>query len=305
MKTSLRTAFLLSVLVFALASAASAQPAGYKAIDKTDAGAGLAADFAVKEQSKRTKTTINFNEIVTAKDQEPGMMSRNFWLCMKVNTAVSKPYSVQAVVTVDEYSNMKLASWAPGACSEAATEGFKLVDKVDAGVGLAADFAVKEQLGRTKSKITPATVIKAEDQMPKLGARNFRLCLSTTINGRPTTVQTLVNVDQYSNHKLVSWTETKCGEAGGGDFKPVEAGFTAGADLAADFALKEHTSTTGIVHKLVEILKREERGMFAVTYRICMNVREDGRTQTIQAVVSRDQYSNHKLVSWEHSTCTK
>ncbi len=304
MKTKLQTAFLLSVFTAIFALTVSAQPAGYKPIDKTDAGAGLAADFAVKEQSKRTKTAITLNEIVSARDQEPGRMSRNFWLCMKVNS-VSRPLSVQAVVTVDEYSNMKLASWAQGACTETASEGYKMVENGDGGAGLAADFAVKDQAKKTKSVITPATIVKAEDQEPGIGYRNFRLCLKTTVNGRPTTVQTLVNVDQYSNHKLVSWAESKCGEPTGAEFKPVEAGFTAGADLAADFAIKEHTSTTGIAHKLVEILKREERGMFAVTYRLCMNVREDGRTQTIQAVVSRDQYSNHKLVSWEHSTCTK
>lgn len=303
MKTSLRTAFLLSVFTAIFALAVSAQPAGYKPIDKTDAGAGLAADFAVKQQAKNTKTTITLNEIVSAKDQEPGMMSRNFWLCMKVNT-VNKPISVQAVVTVDEYSNMKLASWAPGVCSETG-DVYKMVENGDGGAGLAADFAVKAQAKKAKTVITPATIVKAEDQEPALGYRNFRLCLKTTVNSRPVTVQTLVNVDQYSNHKLVSWAESKCGEPDGSEFKPVEAGFTAGADLAADFALKEHTSSTGIVHKLVEILKREERGMFAVTYRICMNVREDGRTQTIQAIVSRDQYSNHKLVSWAHSTCTK
>ncbi len=38
-------------------------------------------------------------------------------------------------------------------------------------------------------------------------------------------------------------------------------------------------------------------------YRVCMRVAEEGKTQVIRTVVTMDQYSNMKLVSWEHSTC--
>ena len=83
----------------------------------------------------------------------------------------------------------------------------------------------------------------------------------------------------------------------------------AGVDLAADFAVMKHSKDTGIEHKIVEILKREEKGdkenLMAATYRICMKISEEGKTEVIQAVVSKDGYSNHKLVSWEHSKCTK
>jgi hypothetical protein len=54
---------------------------------------------------------------------------------------------------------------------------------------------------------------------------------------------------------------------------------------------------------LGKVLKAESKGMFAMEYRICFTVVEDGGTETIEAVVTRDQYSNQKLVSWKHSNC--
>lgn len=320
MKINLRTAFLLSVFTAIFVMAVSAQPNGsgvYKTVDKPneDAGVGLAADFAVKEQASRAKTTITLNTVVKASDKEPKLGARDFMLCLDTNVTGKQTY-VQAIVTMDQYSNLKLMGWAKSTCAKGiSSDGaggfkpdmkYKHVENGDGGAGLAADFAVTAQAKKTKAVITPATIIKAEDQEPALGARNFRLCLKTTVNGKATTAQTLVTVGQYSNYKLVSWTEMKCGnEADGEEFNPVETGFYAGVDLAADWAVEKHSKDTKVPHKLVEILKREEKGMFAVTYRICMKVSEEGKTQTIQAVVSRDQYSNHKLVSWEHSTCTK
>ena len=313
-----RAAFLLSVcaITFAVVSAVSAQPGGYRPVDKTDAGVDLAADFAVQEQSSRAKTTITLNSVVRASDKEPKLGARDFMLCLDTNISGKQTY-VQAVVSMDQYSNLKLLAWSKSTCGKSDSDGmgssgefkpnteYKHVENGDGGAGLAADFAVNAQAKKTKATITPATIIKAEDLEPALGARNFRLCLKTTVNGKATTAQTLVTVDQYSNHKLVSWTEMKCGESGGDDFKPVEKEFTAGVDMAADWAVGKHSKDTGIEHKLVEILKREEKGMFSMTYRICMKVREGNETQVIQAIVSRDQYSNHKLVSWEHSNCTK
>ncbi|MBP6002334.1 MAG: hypothetical protein KA746_02760 [Pyrinomonadaceae bacterium] len=311
--------YLLSVcaVTFTLISAVSAQPGGYQPADVDNAGVGLAADFAVKEQSTRSKTTITLTSVVKAEDGDAKLGARNLRLCLSV-TAAGNPLVAQAVVHVDQYSNHKLMLWAKSTCGKSESGGgmgsgggfkpdtdYKHVDNGDGGAGLAADFAVNAQAKKTKATITPATIIKAEDLEPALGARNFRLCLKTTVNGKATTAQTLVTVDQYSNHKLVSWTEMKCGESGGDDFKPVEKEFTAGVDMAADWAVGKHSKDTGIEHKLVEILKREEKGMFSMTYRICMKVGEGSETQVIQAVVSRDQYSNHKLVSWEHSNCTK
>ena len=91
------------------------------------------------------------------------------------------------------------------------TAPFKPIDKGDPGAGLAADFAVKERSAKTKTTITPATIVKAEDQEPRLGYRNFRLCLTTTVNGKPSMARAVISMDQYSNLKLLSWVASKCG----------------------------------------------------------------------------------------------
>jgi hypothetical protein len=199
---------------------------------------------------------------------------------------------------MDEYSNLKLVSWADSKCGDV----FGPIENGDAGAGLAADFAVKEQAQRTKAVITPATIVKAEDQEPRLGYRNFRLCLTTTVNSKPTSAQVVVTMDQYSNFKLISWTDGKCGEAADDGFTLV-ANTDAGIGLAADFAVKKHSETTKINHTLVAVLKGENKGMLAMTYRVCMKVKEKDENLIVQAVVTMDQYSNMKLVSWEHSKC--
>lgn len=198
-------------VVLSFASVSIAQKnADFKPVEEGDPGAGLAADFAVKDRSKKTKTTITLGEIVKAEDQEPGMMSRNFRLCIKVNMS-GESSSVQTIVSMDEYSNLKLVSWADSKCSEPAGDGFRPIENGDAGAGLAADFAVKQQAAKTKAKITPATIVKAEDQEPGIGYRNFRLCLKTTVNGKPSLSQVVVSMDQYSNFKLISWVKSTCG----------------------------------------------------------------------------------------------
>jgi hypothetical protein len=297
MINDLKLAIAMSALVFVLSVAGMGQMKGaYKQISTTDAGAGLAADFAVKTRSDATKTKIMLLEIAKAEDQEPKMMHRSFRLCLKVDTS-GKWSSVQTVVSMDAYSNLKLVSWADSKCGD----GFRPIENGDAGAGLAADFAVKEQSKRTKAVITPATIVKAEDQEPKLGARNFRLCLTTTVNGKPSSPQVVVTMDQYSNLKLISWIDGKCGVAND-DFEQVEKNH-AGIGLAADFAVKKHSETTKIKHTLVAVLKGEIKGKFATTYRVCMNVKEKDESLVVQAVVTMDQYSNMKLVSWEHSAC--
>ncbi len=267
-----------------------------------DAGVDLAADFAVKEHTKKTLMNFKLDEVVKAEDYEPKLGARNFRLCLKV-TEGGKASFVRVIVNVDQYSNHKLVSWTASKCGEAASSAFKPISNGDAGAGLAADFAVKEQAKRTKTKIMPATIVKAEDQEPKLFYRNFRLCLKTTVDGKPTTAQAVITVDQYSNHKLISWAESKCGPSED-DFVQV-ANSDAGIGLAADFAVKKHSEDTGIKHTVAGILKAEEKGMFKMTYRVCMKVAEEGKTNIIQAVVTMDQYSNMKLVSWEHSKCGK
>ena len=307
MKTSLRTALLLSVLTVIFGLSVSAQ-----VIDKPneDPGAGLAADFAIKEQASRAKTTVDLTSIVKATDKAVKIGTRHLTLCLDTKIKGKQTY-VQAVVTMDMYSNQKLVSWAKSSCAKGAAGasigGYKPLDKGHAGAGLAADFAVKERAAALKKPVQLVSIVKAEmdeGNGARLGAGTFRLCLVTTGGSVGPGSQAVVSMDQYSNLKLISWVDSRCAETDG-EYEPVEKDFTAGVDLAADWAVGKHSKDTGIEHKLVEILKREEKGMFGVTYRICMKVSEEGKTQTIQAIVSRDQYSNHKLVSWEHSKCTK
>lgn len=323
MRTSLRTAFLLSVftVLFALAPAASAQPTGYstgvyRVVDRPneDAGVLLAADFAVKEQASRAKTTITLKTVVKASDKEPMLGARDFMLCLDTNVTGKQTYA-QAIVTMDQYSNLKLMGWSKSTCGKAASGGtatggaasgsYAPLKSDHAGANLAADFAVKEKAAALKSPVKLVSLVKAEmAEGAKIGYGTFRLCLVVAGNGVGPGAQTLVSMDQYNNLKLISWTDSNCPETDG-EFMPVEKGFTAGVDMAADWAVGKHSKDTKIEHKLIEILKREEKGMFGVTYRICMKVGEGSETQVIQAIVTRDQYSNHKLVSWEHSTCTK
>ena len=307
-------------VLFAMVSIAPAQAGGYQPTDKENAGVGLAADFAVKEQSTTSKTTITLGTVLMAEDGDAKLGARNLRLCLNV-TAAGKPLMAQAIVHVDKYRNHKLMLWAKSTCGKATASGtgtsvttgmgngfkpdtaYKAVEIDDLGADLAAQNAVIQQSEKTKGKITFGEMIKVEDKEPKLGARDFRLCMSVVNNGKPGRAQALVSMDQYMNYKLVSWADTKCGESADG-FTTV-SNSDAGIGLAADFAVEKHSKDTKIPHKLASIIKAENKGMFAMTYRVCMNVSEEGKTQGIQAVVTMDQYSNMKLVSWEHSTCGK
>ena len=314
MKTNIRAATMLSALaiVLSIASAGVAQRilGGYKEIPNDDAEAVESANFAVKVQSDKTEKEFQLGEIAKAERQV--VAGSNYRLCMQVIANEDEPYFVQAVVYLDLRGNRSLTSWADSDCggaSEAPVRGkmrtvdhYKPVDKTDAGVGLAADFAVKEQSAKTKTKITLGEIVNAEDQEPKLGARNFRLCLKVTAYDKPSSAQAVVTMDQYSNFKLVSWADSKCGETVGDGFTQV-ANTDAGIGLAADFAVKKHSEDTNIKHTLAGILKGENKGKFEMTYRVCMRITEKDESFVIQAVVTMDQYSNMKLVSWEHSTC--
>ncbi len=313
MKNRTQTVLLVAVLtvIFASANTVSAQPGAYKAVANDDVGVVMAADFAVKTQAANAKTTVTLNRIVKASDQEPKLGARNFMLCLDASVTGTKMFA-QAIVTMDQYSNLKLTSWSKSTCGNGAsggmaTSGYKPLEKGHAGAGLAADFAVKEQSKVLKTPVDLLSIVKAEMDEgtgKKIGAGTFRLCLIASGKGVGPGSQAIVSMDQYSNLKLISWTPSKCVETDG-DYDQVDKAFTVGVDRAADFAVSEHSKDTGVPHKLVKILKSEEKGMFSLNYRICMKVAEEGKTQTIQAIVTRDQYSNHKLVSWEHSTCGK
>lgn len=297
--------------MFAFASANFAQRVGgYKVVAVSDAGAVAAADFALDAQFQKTDVEFELGEIVKAERQI--VQGSNYRLCMEVTAEGEEPSFVQAVVYVDLKNNRKLSSWVNSTCGGGAStttnefkgeKNYKAVEIDDVGADLAAQNAVREQAAKTKAKITFGEMIKVEDKEPKLGARDFRLCMSVVNNGKPGRAQALVSMDQYMNYKLVSWADTKCGESADG-FTTV-SNSDAGIGLAADFAVEKHSKDTKIPHKLASIIKAENKGMFAMTYRVCMNVSEEGKTQGIQAVVTMDQYSNMKLVSWEHSTCGK
>ncbi len=285
-------------------TSAAAKTDGFKPLEKDHAGAGLAADFAVKEKSKTMKPGYMLEEVVKAEMKEgtgSKIGSGDFRDCLKVSLNRNSSF-VQAVVSMDQYNNFKLISWENSKCGG---DRYSPVEKTHPGAGLAADFAVKEESNVMKTPVELVSIVKAETESgPRMGSTNFRLCLIASGKGVGPGYQAIVSMDQYSNLKLVSWTASKCVETDG-DYEPVEKGFTAGVDMAADWAVAQHSKDTGIPHKLIEILKGEEKGMFSLTYRICMTVGEEGKTQTIQAIVTRDQYSNHKLISWEHSTCGK
>jgi hypothetical protein len=304
---ALVTLFSLFSIVFAVAANASAQ--GWKATE-IDAGVDLAADFAVKEQASRAKTTITLNRVLKASDKQPKLGARDFMLCLDTNVKNVQTF-VQAIVTVDQYSNHKLMGWSKSTCGKdvsgggaAVGDAYTTLEKGHAGAGLAADFAVGERAKQLKSTGKLVRIVKAEMAEGKLlGTGTFRLCLVTTGLSVGPGSQALVSMDKYNNLKLVSWNDSDCNETDG-EFELVERSH-AGVGLAADFAVGKHSQEKKIEHKLVEILKGEIKGMFSPTYRVCMKVSEKGKTEVIQAVVSMDQYSNMKLLSWEHAECGK
>lgn len=304
---------ILSVFSVIIAVAASVSAQGWRASD-IDAGVQMAADFAVGEQAKRAKTTVTLNKIVKASDKEPKLGARDFMLCLDTNVTNVQTY-VQAIVTMDQYSNLRLMGWSKSTCgkdsaggSAAAVPGFtpntkyKHVDLNDAGADLAAQNAVLLQSKKTKTTVKYNEILKAEDMERSLGTRDFRLCLSVATNGKQGEAQALIGVDQYSNYKLTGWIDGKCSTASADGFTQV-SNSDAGMLLALDFAIYTHSKEKNKEHKLGKVLKAESKGMFAMEYRICFTIVEDGGTETIEAVVTRDQYSNQKLVSWKHSNC--
>ncbi len=304
---------ILSVFSVIIAVAVSVSAQGWRASD-IDAGVQMAADFAVGEQAKRAKTTVTLNKIVKASDKEPKLGARDFMLCLDTNVTNVQTY-VQAIVTMDQYSNLRLMGWSKSTCgkdsaggSAAAVPGFtpntkyKHVDLNDAGADLAAQNAVLLQSKKTKTTVKYNEILKAEDMERSLGTRDFRLCLSVATNGKQGEAQALIGVDQYSNYKLTGWIDGKCSTASADGFTQV-SNSDAGMLLALDFAIYTHSKEKNKEHKLGKVLKAESKGMFAMEYRICFTVVEDGGTETIEAVVTRDQYSNQKLVSWKHSNC--
>lgn len=309
-----RTAIILSLVLSVFAASALAQ--GWKDTG-IDAGVQMAADFAVAEQGDRAKATITLNKIVSAKDKEPKLGARDFMLCLDVNVATTKIFA-QAIVTMDQYSNLKLMGWSKSTCGNGSSavantpsvDGFtpntkyKHVDIGDAGADLAAQNAAIQRSKKTKTTVEYKEILKAEDMERSLGTRDFRLCLAVEANGKQGEAQVLIGVDQYSNYKMTSWVDGKCNFPSADGYNVVSHN-DAGMLLALDFAIKKHSEEKKIEHVLGVVRKAESKGKFAMTYRICFNVKEKGEVEIIEAVVTRDQYSNQKLVSWKHSDCGK
>ena len=313
----------ISAFVFELqANAQGVVLGGYKEIPKTDANAKKAALFAVSAEAKRSEKEIEFIAVIKAERQS--VRGSNYRMCLKVSDSGAEGQDaadvyVKTVVFDDLKGNYKLTSWEASDCGEGedgasdmqatgSSPGdfkpdrqYKAVETSDPGADLAAQNAVRQQAAKTKAKITFGEMIKVEDKEPSLGTRNFRLCMSIVNNGQPGRAQALVSMDQYSNFKLTSWENTNCGVSPDG-FTTV-ANNDPGIGLAADFAVQQHSKDTKKPHKRTSIIKAENKGMFAMTYRVCMKVAEEGKTQVIRTIVTMDQYSNMKLVSWEHSKC--
>lgn len=291
---------------------------GYKVVSTDGEGVVAAADFAIKAQSEKDEMEYELGGIAKAEQQV--VAGTNYRLCMDVSANGEDGMYVQVVVNQDLKANYKILSWAASTCGDAegsrkpgtkkpAADGYKKIEKTDAGAGLAADFAVKTRSAKTKTTIKLGGIVAAEDKEMDLGTkRNFRLCLKVSEGGTSSFAKAIIAMDAYSNLKLLSWTPSTCGApaaakpSDGEAFMQVDKS-DAGLEMAADFAVEKHSKDTKVDHTLSAILKGEEKGMFSVTRRICMKVAEDGKTKVVQAVVSMDQYSNMKLLSWEHSTC--
>lgn len=200
-----------AAIVLAYTGAAAAQANNFRPTEISNAGVGLAADFAVKERTAKKKLRIALDQILAAEDKEPFLGARDFRLCLAITTN-GKPSKVQAIVSMDQYSNLKLLNWKNSNCGErAADDAFKPISSEDVGAGFAADFAVKTRSRDTNSEITLDRLIKAEDREPKIGERVFRLCMATKTNGKAANVQAVISMDQYSNLKIESWRKMACG----------------------------------------------------------------------------------------------
>lgn len=175
--------------------------------------------------------------------------------------------------------------------------GYGTADVKQADVAAAAKFAIKAKSAKSKLKFKLGQIEKAEIQV--VAGLNYRLCMKVNAAGDEYFwVESVVYKNLKGKMSMTSWADSTCGEA----FTVADSA-SPGVGLAADFAVKQHSKEKNIEHKLVTILKAEERGMFAMTYRICMKVDEEGESHVILATVTVDQYSNMKLVKWEHSTC--
>lgn len=193
--------------------------------------------------------------------------------------------------------------------------GYKNIDPAGEGAVAAADFAIKTQSESAEIEYVLGGIVKAESQV--VAGTNYRLCMDVSANGGDGYyVQVVVSQDLKQTYRLGSWTAVDCGPPPAPDaentraksskkpttrgrFKPI-AKTDIGAGLAADFAVKEHGKKSKTEYKLVEIVKAEDRepALMKRDFRLCLKVKSDSKTSFVQAIISVDQYSNHKLVGW-------
>jgi len=74
---------------------------------------------------------------------------------------------------------------------------------------------------------------------------------------------------------------------------------------AAAFAVKTRTRQSGKSVALVKVVKAEVQVVAGLNYRICMKVRQGGKTQTVTAVVYKDLSNRRQLSRWKSGGCTE
>ena len=94
---------------------------GYSEIDKNDEPARTAADFAIKEQSRREQTAYKLEAITRAERQL--VEGTNYRLCLKVSYhkkghEVDTTESVLVVVNQNLQQEYSLTSWTAQHCDE-------------------------------------------------------------------------------------------------------------------------------------------------------------------------------------------
>lgn len=224
MKTNLKMAVALTALTI-LAGAANLTMAqmvgGYKKVEVTDEYARAAAEWAVREKGDKTGTAIELLSLVQAERQT--VQGANYRLCMQINTEGDDENTVshvKAVVYMDLKKNYKLTSWtansdcAKPAASTAAMPirvgGYRTILKTDPNAVAAAQFAAKTQGAKTGTTFEYSEIIRAESQLVQ--GMNYRLCMQVAAkDGEPTFIQAVVYVDLKRVHRLMSWTDSDCG----------------------------------------------------------------------------------------------
>lgn len=74
---------------------------------------------------------------------------------------------------------------------------------------------------------------------------------------------------------------------------------------SAAFAVKAHSRKVGKSVTLLKIKKAEVQVVAGLNYRVCMSVREGGKTKTVTAVVYKSLQNKRELSRWKSGACTE